>query len=111
MAENVFPGFLAELELSDEEVIMQRIPPLTGESTATGMELATALEYLIFIYPGMVRAWASLIFTYNEILNLREGAEATRQSCLGSCPNAQVVTYFLDPPPSDGVVEISEFSE
>lgn len=93
VSEAVFPEFLKSLEDRDEEVIMQQIPPLAFG--VSGVELATALEYLVFIYPTMVRAWAALIFTYEHMLGLKAGAESAREACIGSCPHAQVVTYLL----------------
>lgn len=93
VTDSVFPGFLAELENSDEEIVMSAIPPIA--SGVNGTDLATALEYLVFVYPGMVRAWAALIFTYDEMLGLKEGAEGARSECIGSCPHAQVVSYLL----------------
>ena len=93
MAERVFPDFLRALEGSEEEAIMQQIPPLALGVTA--QELATALEYLVFVHPSMTRAWAALIFTYDEMLGLKDGAESVREACLGSCQHSQIVPYLL----------------
>ena len=92
VAEKVFPGFLAKVEADDENV-MSQIPPLTVG--VSGIELATALEYVVFVYPSMARAWAALIFTYDQVLGLKEGAESAQAECIGSCPHAQVVSYLL----------------
>ncbi|MBI3544648.1 MAG: hypothetical protein HY075_15360 [Deltaproteobacteria bacterium] len=91
--ESVFPGFLRTLEGADEEAIMAQIPPLALGVTA--LELSGALEYLVFVHPSMTRAWAALIFTYGEMMGLRDGAESAREACIGSCPHAQVVSYLL----------------
>lgn len=93
ISEKVFPGFLSTLENEEEDQVMSQVPPIT--TGHTGLELATALEYLIFVHPEMVRAWAALIFTYDQILGLREAAENVRNACLQSCTNAQVVLYLL----------------
>jgi hypothetical protein len=97
VAEKVFPAFLRSLEGEDEDTIMARIPPLAPG--VSGLELATALEYIVFVHPGMVRAWAALIFVYDQILGLKDGAESARATCVGSCPNAQVVAYLLQGDP------------
>lgn len=89
----VFKGFLESIEDCDEEVIMQQIPPLA--LGVSGLELCTALEYLVFVYPGMVRAWAALVFAYDHMLGLKAGAESAREACIGSCQHAQVVSYLL----------------
>lgn len=113
VTERVFPGFLKSVEAAiqaekidwndsdDNEadnqavdrVIMAQIPPLTNG--VSGLELAVALEYLVFIYPSMVRAWATLIFTYAEILGLKEGAESSRHACIMNCPYAQIALFLM----------------
>lgn len=93
VTEGVFPGLLGELEDCDEEQVLTKIPPLTRG--VSGQELAIALEYLVFAHPTMVRAWAALIFTYDEILGLREGAESARAACAAGCPHTQVVAYLM----------------
>lgn len=102
ITEKVFPGFLEKVESEVEESqlagdsnidpIMAQIPPLT--TGVSGMELATALEYLVFVYPSMVRAWVALVFTYGEMLGMREAAETVRNECNTLCPYAQVVAYL-----------------
>ncbi len=93
VANEVFPDFLDSLRDEAEESIMARIPPLaTG---VPGVDLVTALEYLVFVYPAMVRAWAALIFAYGEIFGMKESAEAVRLDCAEHCPHAQVVTYLM----------------
>ena len=92
VTEEIFPGFLAQVEKNEEDV-MSAIPPIAYGVTAT--ELATALEYLVFVYPQMTRAWAALIFAYGEMMGLKEAAESARAECIGSCPHAQVVSYLL----------------
>ncbi|MEW6055283.1 MAG: hypothetical protein AB1540_01605 [Bdellovibrionota bacterium] len=112
MTDKIFPGFLTGLEAqvteatemgSDEEhcdeIILSQIPPLT--LGVSGMELATALEYIVFVYPQMVRAWAALIFAYDQILTLKAGAESVREECIGNCDHAQIVSHLM----SDEVLE------
>lgn len=94
ICDSVFHDFLKSLGDCDEAVIMHQIPPLAFG--VSGLELATALEYIVFVYPGMVRAWAALIFTYDQMLGLKDGAASVREACIGSCPHAQVVAYLLD---------------
>jgi hypothetical protein len=96
VAERVFPGFLASLEEADEDAVGASIPPLAVG--VSGLDLVTALEYVVFAYPVMARAWAALIFAYEQMLNLKEGAESAKTACMGSCPHAQVVAYLLAPP-------------
>ena len=96
VTEGVFPGFIETLENSDDEKIMSEIPPITTE--CSGFDLVTALEYLVFVYPTMVRGWAALIFAYDHILNLKEGAESARKECISVCPNAQIVPYLTSDP-------------
>ena len=93
VCEGVFPEFLRSIEGQDEELITGRIPPLALGVSAT--ELCTALEYIVFVYPMMTRAWASLIFTYDQMMGLKHGAESAREACIGSCPHAQVISYLL----------------
>ncbi|MBI3555495.1 MAG: hypothetical protein HY074_04450 [Deltaproteobacteria bacterium] len=93
MCDGVFPGFLRSLEGMDEERIMGGIPPLALGVSA--VELSTALEYIVFVHPVMTRAWAALIFTYDQMMGLKQGAESAREACVGSCPHAQVVSYLL----------------
>ncbi|MGE4234429.1 MAG: hypothetical protein AB7F43_13975 [Bacteriovoracia bacterium] len=91
--EAVFPGFLARVESVDEDDIDGQIPPISGNVNA--LDLATALEYIVFIYPEMIRAWAALIFTYSEILGSYEGAQRVRAECSMVCTNAPVVLHLL----------------
>lgn len=98
VTESAFPGFLASLDDSDEQKILSQIPPLQQDRNISGLDLATALEYLVFVYPGMVRAWAALIFTYDHILNLKDGADSARTACITGCPNAQVAFYLMGDP-------------
>lgn len=93
VTETVFPGFLQQIDPDSDENITSQIPPLS--IGASGLELATALEYLVFIYPTMVRAWAALIFTYGEILGMHETAQTVRAECASICPEAQIVMYLL----------------
>ncbi|MBI2607151.1 MAG: hypothetical protein HYW49_13835 [Deltaproteobacteria bacterium] len=93
VANKVFPDFLDSLQDEAEESIMARIPPLV--IGASGVDLVTTLEYLVFVYPGMVRAWAALIFSYSEVLGLKESAEAARSDCAEHCAHAQIVTYLM----------------
>lgn len=93
VANEAFPGFLESLRGEADENVMARIPPLaTG---VAGVDLVTALEYVVFLYPAMVRAWAALIFAYGEILGRKESAAAARSDCAEQCPNAQIVTYLV----------------
>ncbi|HRK01644.1 MAG TPA: hypothetical protein PLH57_03195 [Oligoflexia bacterium] len=92
ITDKVFPGFLAKVDSDSDDNIMTQIPPLT--TGVSGFELATALEYLVFVYPSMVRAWAALVFTYGEMLGMREAAETVRNECNTLCPYAQVVAYL-----------------
>lgn len=92
VTETAFPGILAELHAAGENRVLASIPPLA--CGVSGIELATALEYLTFAYPEVVRAWAALVFVYNEVLGLRQGAETVRAECLAMCPHAQVVSYL-----------------
>lgn len=93
VCETVFPGFLKKLEGCDDEVIMKEIPPLALEVSAA--QLCTALEYLLFVHPSMVRAWAAVIFAYEHMMGLKDAAQSAREACIGSCPHAQVVPYLL----------------
>lgn len=111
VAETVFPEFIAALERkikalaesgasgrSMDDVVMAEIPPITRGPS--GMELATALEYMVFTYPAMVRAWAALIFVYDQLLGLKEGAESARSHCMAMCAYPQIVSYFLGERPA-----------
>jgi hypothetical protein len=92
----VFPKFLDEIEnLDSDEAVMQQIPPISVSQEISGLELVTALEYIVFLYPEMVRAWASLVFAYSEILGLHEAASRVREECLCLCSNTQVVFHLL----------------
>lgn len=93
ITDKVFPGFILGLDPQDEDGIMAQIPPLT--TNASGLELVTALEYIIFLYPEMVRAWAALIFAYGEMLNLEQSAKLVYQDCAGTCKHAQIVAHLL----------------
>jgi hypothetical protein len=93
ICERVFPKFLRSLEGCDEQAVTRQIPPLALGVTAH--ELATALEYVVFVHPAMTRAWAALIFTYGEMMGLKDGAESAREACVGTCKHAQIVPYLL----------------
>ncbi len=81
----------------DSVLVMQDVPPLilSPSSSITSFELVTALEYIVFVYPEMVRAWASLIFAYEHLLGLVDAAKSTREACLGTCKYAQVVAHLI----------------
>ncbi len=93
ITERVFPNFLNSLDPENAEEIMSQIPPISYGVNA--LDLATALEYLVFVHPSMVRAWAALIFAYGEMLKMPFAADATRQDCIGTCPHAQVVMFLI----------------
>lgn len=110
VAESVFPGFLQTVEdrisESDEEaeaVVMQQIPPLV--MNVSGMDLATALEFTVFLYPNMIRAWAALLFVYQEILHLTEAAERAREECVAMCKHPEVVFHLLGYTPDEEAAE------
>lgn len=86
-----------DASLSDSVLVMQDVPPLilSPSSSITSFELVTALEYIVFVYPEMVRAWASLIFAYEHLLGLVDAAKSTREACLGTCKYAQVVAHLI----------------
>jgi hypothetical protein len=103
VAESVFPDFLEQLEKvvaaaeesedqDPELVVISQIPPISRG--VSGLELATALEYIVFVYPSMVRAWAALIFTYDQIIGLRSGVDSARNACMANCQHAQLVPYL-----------------
>lgn len=95
-AEKAFPGLIETLEsYSEKEKIMSEVPTLKTGIELTGLELTTALEYIVFLFPDMVRAWAALLFSYAEILKLSEAAERVREECISACPQAQIVVHFL----------------
>lgn len=94
VTERVFPKFISELQSNDEDVIMQAIPPI--QMGVSGLDLAISLEYIIFLYPEMVRAWAALIFCYQEILKLKHSAEFVYQECASSCEHAQIVSFMMN---------------
>lgn len=110
ITEKVFPGLLDiledQIEASDEtgsklsgSAFLVELPPIiySENSSVSGIDVATALEYLIFLYPELVRPWAALIFTYSEIIGLPEAAERVRAECTSSCEHAQVVAHLLGP--------------
>lgn len=91
--ENVFKGFLNSIPKDDQAAVLSATPPITNGVSA--LDLVTALEYIIFVHPEMVRAWASLIFAYGEILKIPEAAENAYAECIGTCSHAQVVQFLL----------------
>ena len=93
ITENVFPNFLNEISNADVNVVMAQTPPITAD--VSGIELVTALEYIIFLYPEMVRAWAALIFAYGEILHMKDAAEAAYNDCVGTCTHSQMVGFLM----------------
>ncbi len=94
ITEKVFPKFLISIQSEDIDIIMTAIPPI--QLGVGGIELATALEYIVFLYPEMVRAWAALIFCYRELLNLKSSSNEVYQECISKCQNAQVVSFMME---------------
>lgn len=97
IAEKVFPGFLASLQLAPEDDhVLAQIPSLAldNPTKATGFELITALEYIVFLYPEMVRAWAALCFAYGEILGMKDAAARVREDCTIACHHSQIVVHL-----------------
>lgn len=96
--QEVFPGVLARIERLEsqgyEKICMAELPPLVPEH-ASALDLVTALEYLVFLYPQMVRAWAALVFSYSEIMGLYEAASLARHECVTLCEHAQIALYLL----------------
>ncbi len=93
ITEKVFPDFIENLSHLDEDQILAAIPPI--QTGISAVELAVALEYLVFIYPKMVRAWAALIFSYRELMNLKQSAKSVYAECVGTCENSQIVSFMM----------------
>jgi hypothetical protein len=107
--DKVFPGLLESLDRDPENNTMTELPMLSlklkkpkdrylddNTKGISALDLVTALEYLVFIQPGIVRAWAALMFAYSEIFNLREGAQEVQKECTNACPQVQLVSYLID---------------